>query len=130
MQPAAVAADYLAAAPRVLAQNARRSLVLVVTNVRDEDADDLVAGLKLLQRRHLVCVASLREDVLDAAAAAAPARFEDALRVGAVHQYLAARWLAHAQLRAQKIDVLDVRCEQLPTALVQHYLAVKRAGRL
>jgi uncharacterized protein (DUF58 family) len=130
VQPAPVAADYLEAARRVLAQNARRSLVLVVTNVRDEDADDLLAGLKLLQRRHLVCVASLREGVLDEALAMSPQRFEDALRVGATHQYLASRRLAHAQLRAQKVDVLDVRCEQLPAALVQHYLAVKRAGRL
>ena len=130
VQPAAVAADYLEAARRVLAQNPRRSLVLVVTNVRDEDADDLLAGLELLQRRHLVCVASLREGVLDAAMALEPVCFEDALRVGATQQYLAARTRAHAQLRARKIDVLDVRCEQLPAALVQHYLAVKRAGRL
>lgn len=130
VQPAPVAADYLDAARRLLALNARRSLVLVVTNVRDEDADDLLAGLELLQRRHLVCVASLRESVLDAAMAAEPARFEDALRIGATQQYLASRRRAHAQLRARKIDVLDVRCEQLPAALVQHYLAVKRAGRL
>ena len=130
VQPAPVAADYLEAARRLLAQNTRRSLVLVVTNVRDEDADDLIAGLKLLQRRHLVCVASLREGVLDAALAQVPAGFEQALRLGATQQYLATRRLAHAQLRAQKVDVLDVRCEQLPAALVQHYLAVKRAGRL
>ena len=130
VQPGPVAADYLEAARRLLAQNPRRSLVLVVTNVRDEDADDLLAGLKLLQRRHLVCVASLREGVLDAALAAETTRFEDALRIGATHQYLASRRQAHAQLRAQKVDVLDVRCEQLPAALVQHYLAVKRAGRL
>ncbi len=130
VQPAPVAADYLEAARRVLAQNQRRSLVLVVTNVRDEDADDLLAGLKLLQRRHLVCVASLREASLDEALAQVPERFEDALRVGATHQYLATRRKAHAQLRAQKVDVLDVRCAQLPAALVQHYLAVKRAGRL
>ena len=31
---------------------------------------------------------------------------------------------------SRRIDVLDVRCEQLPAALVQHYLAIKRAGRL
>jgi len=130
VQPAPVAADYLEAARRVLAQNARRSLVLVVTNVRDEDADDLLAGLELLQRRHLVCVASLRESALDAAMAAEPHRFEDALRLGATQQYLASRKRAHAQLRARRIDVLDVRCEQLPAALVQHYLAIKRAGRL
>ena len=52
------------------------------------------------------------------------------MRLGATQQYLAARKRAHAQLRARRIDVLDVRCEQLPAALVQHYLAIKRAGRL
>lgn len=130
VQPAPVASDYLEAARRLLVAQPRRTLVLVVTNVRDEDVDDLVAGLKLLQRRHLVCVASLREASLDATLAQEPTSFESALRVGATHQYLAYRREAHAQLRAQKIDVLDVRCEQLPAALVQHYLAIKRAGRL
>ena len=130
VQPAPVASDYLEAARRLLVAQPRRTLVLVVTNVRDEDVDDLVAGLKLLQRRHLVCVASLREASLDAALAQEPTSFESALRVGATHQYLAHRREAHAQLRSQKIDVLDVRCEQLPAALVQHYLAIKRAGRL
>ena len=130
VQPAPVASDYLEAARRLLVAQPRRTLVLVVTNVRDEDVDDLVAGLKLLQRRHLVCVASLREASLDAALAQEPKNFESALRVGATHQYLAHRREAHAQLRANKIDVLDVRCEQLPSALVQHYLAIKRAGRL
>ena len=40
---------------------------MLVTNVRDEDIEDLLAAVRLLQRRHLVCVASLREEALDEA---------------------------------------------------------------
>ncbi len=60
-----VATDYLEAAMALGARQSRRALVLLITNARDEDIEDLVAAVRQLQRRHLVCVASLREEVLD-----------------------------------------------------------------
>ena len=36
-----------------------------MTNARDEDIEDLLAAVRQLRRRHLVCVASLREEVID-----------------------------------------------------------------
>ena len=33
-------------------------------------------------------------------------------------------------LRAHRVGVLDVTCAELPAALVERYLAIKREGRL
>jgi uncharacterized protein (DUF58 family) len=126
----AVATDYLATATLLDARQSRRSLVLLVTNVRDEDIEDLVAAVRLLQKRHLVCVASLREDVLDRSRQRAIRTIDDALEAGAMAQYLELRARAHRVLRAAGTDVLDVTCAELPAALVDHYLAMKRAARL
>ena len=130
LQAEPVATDYLAAATELTLRQSRRSLVLLVTNVRDEDIEDLLAACKLLQRRHLVCVASLREQALDTGLEKPVENLEQAIGLGALAQYLEERDRAHRALRSRGVTVLDVTCAQLPAALVETYLSVKRAGRL
>ncbi|MEO5561553.1 MAG: DUF58 domain-containing protein [Dokdonella sp.] len=125
-----VATDYLEAATLLGARQSRRCLVLLITNARDEDIEDLAAAVRQLQRRHLVCVASLREEVLDRSLQQNVRNFDDALHVAAMAQYIEQRARTHRTLRAQGADVLDVSCSELPAALVEHYLAMKRAARL
>jgi len=130
LQPRAVATDYLAAATELSLRQRKRALVMLVTNVRDEDIEDLLAGVRLLQKRHLVCVASLRERALDQAMQAEVRDLPDAVRAGALAHYLEQRRVAHEKLRSHKVMVLDVDSEALPAALVERYLAVKRQGLL
>ena len=130
LQASPVATDYLEAATQFAARQPRRSLVMLVTNVRDEDVEDVVAAVHQLSRRHLVCVASLREDVVGATLARVPATHEEAIATAAMAQYAEARDRAHQALRARGCQVLDVTCAELPAALVEHYLAVKRAALL
>ena len=130
LQPQAVATDYLAAATELAALQRRRALVMLVTNVRDEDIEDLLAAVKLLQRRHLVCVASLREQVLDQALERPVHTDTDAARAGAAALYLQQRAQAHDALRSHRVMVLDVTADALPGALVERYLSVKRDGLL
>lgn len=130
LQPRAVATDFLAAATDLALRQRRRSLVMLVTNLRDEDMEDVLAAVALLRKRHLVVVASLREAALDAALAAEPADLPAALRAGATAQYLARRAEAHDALRSHGVMVLDVTCDQLPAALVEKYLSIKRDGLL
>ncbi len=125
-----LATDYLDAAKQLTLRQQRRSLVLFITNVRDEDIEDLLSAVRQLQKRHLVCVASLREQALERPPEQPVADLADAIGVGALAQYIEQRTHAHEALRAQGTDVLDVTCAELPAALVQHYLAVKRAARL
>jgi uncharacterized protein (DUF58 family) len=130
LHPVPLATDYLDAATQLSLRQPRRSLVLFITNVRDEDIDDLLAAVRQLRKRHLVCIASLREQVLERPPEQPVVDLADAVAVGALAQYLEQRSRAHEALRAQGTDVLDVTCAELPAALVQHYLAVKRAARL
>jgi len=130
LQPQAVATDYLALADALAARQRRRALVMLATNVRDEDTEDLLAAVRLLQRRHLVCVASLREQVLDQALAAEVDDVHDAVRAAATAAYLGQRAQAHEALRRQRVMTLDVAAADLPGALVERYLAVKRDGLL
>ncbi len=130
LQPQPVATDYLAAATEVSLRQRRRALVMLVSNVRDEDIEDLLAAVRLLQRRHLVCVASLREHELDGALEGEVHTLEDAAQAGAAALYLQQRTKAHEALRSEKVMVLDVTADALPAALVERYLAVKREGLL
>jgi uncharacterized protein (DUF58 family) len=130
LQPRPVATDYLAAATELSLRQRRRGLLMLVTNLRDEDSEDLLAAVRLLQRRHLVVVASLRERAIDEALDADIDGLPDALRAGAAARYLAQRAAVHDALRNHHVMVLDVTCEQLPAALVERYLAVKRDGLL
>ncbi|MCF7750233.1 DUF58 domain-containing protein [Bacillus subtilis subsp. subtilis] len=130
LQARPVATDYLAAATELSLRQRRRSLVMLVTNVRDEDIEDLLAAVRLLQRQHLVCVASLRERELDDALARPVDTLQDATHAGAIARYLQQRSDAHEALRSHRVMVLDVTADALPGALVERYLAVKRDGLL
>ncbi|MDR1077056.1 MAG: DUF58 domain-containing protein [Xanthomonadaceae bacterium] len=130
LQPQPVATDYLDMATGLALHQRRRALVMLVTNVRDEDIEDLLGAVRLLQKRHLVCVASLRERALDAALASEVVDLPDAIRAGAVAHYLQQRNAAHEALRRHRVMTLDVASADLPAALVERYLSVKRDGLL
>ena len=49
----------------MLARQSRRALVIVLSNLRDEDDVELHSALQRLARRHRVLLVSLREEVLD-----------------------------------------------------------------
>ena len=130
LQPQPVATDYLAAATELSQRHRRRSLVMLVTNLRDEDSDDLLGAVRMLQQRHHVVVASLREEVLDGVLDEDVRDLRGALRASAAARYIAQRTAVHDRLRSHRVGVLDVTCEQLPGALVERYLAIKRDGLL
>ena len=104
---------------------------MLVTNLRDEDMDDLLAAVRCCASAIWSCVASLREGSLDAGAGRATCSdLPGAIRAGATAQYLEQRNAAHEALRNHGVMVLDVACDQLPASLVERYLAVKRDGLL
>jgi uncharacterized protein (DUF58 family) len=104
--------------------------VLLLTNLRDEDAGELMPAVLALRRRHLVLVASLRELALGRLRDQPVSDHRSALEVTAAHHYLAARHKAHAAVRSAGALILDVEATSLPLALVARYLDIKRAGQL
>lgn len=130
LQPSLRAPDYTQTAQEYVRRQRKRSLVVLISNLRDEDSDDLVPALALLRRHHLVLLASLKETVLEEVLNAPVDGFDSALEHAATHQYLAYRSEAHRKLEHQGILTLDVRPEDLPVCLVNRYLTIKSSGAL
>lgn len=124
------AADYLVAAQTVMPAQRRRALIVLITNTRDEDQDELLQALSLLKRRHLVVVANLRERILDETLTMSVTGLDEALRFHGVNDYLERRRNNLRALRHHGHYALDVLPDQLPVALVNQYLAIKASGRL
>lgn len=130
LEPTLHVPDYEAAATRLLTRLRKRSLIVLITNLRDEEAEELRPALHLLRRQHLLVLASLQEQALHQVSTRSVARFDDALLVAARALYLEARWQAHQTLRHAGVMMLDVAPQNLALALVNRYLDVKRSGRL
>jgi uncharacterized protein (DUF58 family) len=130
LEPTLATPDFHAAAVEIMTRLRKRALVVILTNLRDEDDEGLAAALRLLRERHLVLVASLRETILDAALAAPVSTLDDALTHAATAQYLERRAEAFRRLEQSKVPAVDVEPAALPLALVNRYLELKRSGRL
>ena len=129
-QSSATASDFSEAAERLMANQRRRALVVLLTNLRSEDASHLLPPLRLLRRRHLVVVASLREQNVVDRLRIPVAHFDDALFSAAGHGYLAERETFLAGLRDHGVLTLDETAASLPAALANAYLEIKRRGSL
>jgi len=130
LEPTLAVPDYELAAREVMRHMRRRALVILLTNLRDEDDETLLPALRLLATRHLVVLASLREAILGRALSARVDSFDRALTHATAAEYLALRERAFRRIGATGVMTLDVEPERLPIALVNRYLELKRQGRL
>lgn len=130
LQPTPQAPDYAQAATELLVRQKKRALVVLLTNLRDEDLDDLLPALHMLRKRHLVLLASMREHALDKAATETVGDLDSALNKAAVQHYLDQRETTLERVRAAGIHCLDVPPPELSVNLVNHYLDIKRSGSL
>jgi uncharacterized protein (DUF58 family) len=130
LQPTLLTSDYYAAAVELMMRLRKRALIVIVSNLRDEDEDTLAPALKLLGKRHLVLFASLRESILSRALKSRVDTHDRALTYAATADYLRSRDLAFARLGRTGTQCLDVEPQDLPIALVNRYLEIKRARSL
>jgi len=130
MEPTTEAADYPSVARTLAARQKRRALIILLTNTRDEEHDELLAAMTILRKRHLVVLADLREKVLDACLKQTIAGLDSAVLFHAVYAYLESRKKQHKALNHQGVLTLDILAENLPPTLVNQYLMIKASGRL
>jgi uncharacterized protein (DUF58 family) len=130
LEPGTDAPDYSRAAIELLARQRKRALVVVLTNIRDEDSDDLLPALKLLKGKHTVLLASLREQAIENVLQQEVTDFNQALTLAATHQYLDERNQAISWLINNGINCLDVAPADLSVQLVNHYLSLKAANAI
>lgn len=130
VQPSATHSDYLSIAQNLLLRHHKRSLVIVITNFRDEDSSELGQALRLLRTRHLVLLASLRERIVGELISQSLVSGDAALDVGSAHLYEQSRRDAFNRLAARDALMVDAEPQNLGVELVNRYNAVKRAGLL
>jgi len=130
LQPGHRVPDYMADARLLHDRLRRHSLIVMLTALRDEDGDELLAATQLLRRRHRVTVASLREQVLDDLQATSVHSLDDAARWASTLEYVQARTAVIGRLRQRGVDVIDVPPARLAQSLSDHYWRLKRAGAL
>jgi uncharacterized protein (DUF58 family) len=130
IEPTLAVPDYHGAAREIMRHVRRRALVIILTNLRDEDDSTLLPALGLLRTRHLVVLASLREAIISRALSARVDTFERAVTHAAAADYLSDRERSFRRLDAAGVVTLDVEPQSLAISLVNRYLELKRAGRL
>ena len=107
-----------------------RPHVYALKGQRDMRTFKLVYAPDPNDKRHLVLFASLREAILSRALAARIDSFDRALTHAATAEYLQRRELAFRRLERGGAVCLDVEPAELPIALVNRYIDIKRSGRL
>lgn len=128
-QPTLRPPDYHAAAVELSRRLKRRSLVVVLSNLRDEDEETLFPALALLERKHLVLFANLRESALDRVRSEPVKDLEDALRYAAAAIYERERSATTQKVHASGAMLMETLPENLAVSLVNRYLDLKRSGR-
>jgi uncharacterized protein (DUF58 family) len=129
-QTTAAPSDFAAAAESLMTRQKRRALIVLLTNLRGEDGKELVPAIQLLNTRHLVLLASLREHVIDAATHTPVDGFPAALRFLAADRYFEERREILASMNAAGVITRDCTARELAITLANSYFDIKSAGRL
>jgi len=122
--------DLIQAAEQMMVYHRKRALVIIVSNIREEDHNDLLVTTRILSKRHLVMVASLREQFLDDALVKPVMNFKDALRYSGVMQFMEQRKRVLDTLVDRGIVIVDSLAKNIHSELASQYLNLKRSGRL
>ena len=122
--------DFSGAVEQLMARQRRRSLVILLTNLRGEDGKELVPALQVLKSRHLVLLASMRERVVEEAISEPVENFSAALQFLAAGRYVQERREILASLGAMGVLTLDSTAREFAVALANAYFDIKAAGRI
>jgi uncharacterized protein (DUF58 family) len=109
----------------------RRSLIVIFTEFADTISAELMLGaVGTLLERHLVLFVVLRDEELEAFAAAEPQAPEDVSRAVTAAGLLQERRLVLTRLRHLGVHVLEANAAEAGPSLVSSYLGFKRRGML
>jgi uncharacterized protein (DUF58 family) len=138
IQPVLLEPDYVGAVTKLVNQQTRRALVVLITDLVDITASaELLAALGRLTPRYLPFCVTLRDPQVDRLAHTPPVLEKQ--KQGAVAatyaravalDLLAQRQVAFAQLKQRGVLVLDAPANQISEQLVDRYLQLKARNLL
>lgn len=128
VQPCASAADYEQAVSRLMLQQQRRALVVVISHFDHDNDAQLTAQLARLKKRHAVLFASIRQAEQDVWQRTPLKTRDDSMRYVGLQLYRQHEANALRQLAAMNILNMNVLPKELSAALINQYLRLKRNG--
>ena len=131
IEPEMIEPSYSRAFEFVAANSKRRALVVLLTDLVDEEGSkELLTSLRLLRPRHLPLVVTIADRDLKAVVAHAPATVSDLFTQSVAEEIIHYREAALRLVESQGGLALDVTAAALAPSLLEKYLQVKERGLL
>lgn len=131
LEPQLVESDYREVFTQVVRRYRRRVLLVLLTELSEQAADELlIPALPLIARSHVVVVGAARDPDVERWAAEPAEDAGDVHRRAAALAALAERARLSARLRAFGVTVVDAAPGRLAPELGDAYLKLKATGRL
>ena len=131
IEPEMIEPSYSRAFEFVAANSRRRSLVVVITDLVDEEGSrELISSLKLLRPRHLPLVVTIADRDLKAVVREPPENEREMFTQSVAEEIIHLREAALRLVESQGGLALDVTAAVLAPRLLETYLRVKERGLL
>ncbi len=131
IEPEMIEPSYARAFQFIAANCKRRALVVVLTDLVDEEGSrELLTSLKLLRPRHLPLVVTIGDRDLKAVVREEPATTRDLFTQSVAEEIIYQREAALRLVESQGGLALDVNAAALAPSLLETYLRVKERGLL
>lgn len=122
--------DYVNAAESLMQEHRKRSLVVIITNLHDEDHNDILLATKLLAKNHLVMVVALQERLLSDIDQQTVKNIDSAIFYAGLSQFEQKRKSLLNQLKGHGVIVVNSTHKDMHIKLLHEYLQLKRIGRI
>ena len=131
IQPVLLEPDYLGAVTKVITQQTRRALVVMITDLVDVTASgELLSAMMRLTPRYLPFCVTLNDPAIEQIAHTHTNNTRDTFARATALDLLAQRQVAFARLRQRGVLVLDAPCDRVSEELVDRYLILKARNLL
>ncbi len=131
VEPEMIEPSYSRAFEFIAANSKKRSLVVLLTDLVDEEGSkELITSLKLLRPRHLPLVVTIADRDLKSVVSEVPTTTRDLFTQSVAEEIMHLREAALRLVESQGGLALDVTAAALAPALLQKYLQVKERGLL
>ena len=130
LQTSTQSSDYIRAAESLIKQHNKRSLIVLITNIRSEDQQDLSDAVAVLSKKHLVMVVALKETLLESVDNQSIDELSDANMYAGIKLFADKRDEMIKRMRAHGVTIVDATHRDLHVKLVSEYLRLKQSGRL
>ena len=131
IEPEMIEPSYARAFEFIAANSKRRALIVLLTDLVDEEGSkELLTSLNLLRPRHLPLVVTIADRDLKAVVRSAPSSVKELFTQSVAEEIIHHREAALRRVESQGGLALDVTAAALAPSLLETYLRVKERGLL